>query len=157
MPIDKEDEMMLLQSILVAVDGGTQMGEVVDLAASVARTGGVGAVVHVLCVADVLAPALSALAPVTELTLDAAQGEAAAVVAGAVAQLDAAGIAAQGHIATGSSTQAIVGLAREQGCNLIVLGHRHMTLWRQLFDHSTCFDVLDLSPCPVLIATGGSV
>lgn len=144
-----------MQAILVAVDGGKQMAEVLDLALSMVAVRGGGATIHVLCVADSLAATLAALGPVSELTLEAADAQAADVVARALAHLEAAGATAQGHVVPGRSTEAIVEHARRFNCSLVVLGHRHMSLWRQIFDHSTCFDVLDHSPCPVLIATGG--
>jgi nucleotide-binding universal stress UspA family protein len=66
-----------------------------------------------------------------------------------------AGVAVQYLLAEGDPAHAIEQAAREQACDLIVMGTHGHTGLQRLFTRSTAEHVLRLAPCPVLISKEG--
>lgn len=77
-----------------------------------------------------------------------------AALATAVATLTAAGIRATSHVATGPPGKAIIDEARLISADLIIMGHRHLSMLGRFANPSIAFDVLERSDCPVLLDTG---
>lgn len=55
------------------------------------------------------------------------------------------------HLVWGSIPEQLVRLAQTQGCDLIVMGTRHLTGDKRLMTGRICNAVVATSPCPVLI------
>ena len=70
---------------------------------------------------------------------------------GAMRQLDAAGVKYQHHIGVGEPAETIVGYAREQRCDLIVMGARGMGAVSSLVLGSVATKVIHLATFPVLL------
>jgi nucleotide-binding universal stress UspA family protein len=69
----------------------------------------------------------------------------------ATGHAEQAGVAHTTHLVWGSIPEQLVRLARTQGCNLIVMGTRHLTGDKRLMTGRICNAVVATSPCPVLI------
>jgi nucleotide-binding universal stress UspA family protein len=52
----------------------------------------------------------------------------------------------------GEPERAIGNYAHEKDCNLIIMGHHHMSSFDRLVGNSVAYELLQSSPCPVLIA-----
>jgi nucleotide-binding universal stress UspA family protein len=79
------------------------------------------------------------------------EDQARAYLEGQVARLAAAGVAAEGRVASGEPAPSIVAVARESGADLIVMathGHREM---RHVIMGSVTEDVVRTGPVPVLL------
>jgi nucleotide-binding universal stress UspA family protein len=61
------------------------------------------------------------------------------------------GIRFDGSIVPGHAAQALARLARERGCDLIVVGHTGHSRLHHLFLGSTADRVVELATCPVLV------
>lgn len=143
----------MFQTLLVALDGDPQHARVLDLAAAIA---GPRSRLHLLCVLD------------PEFTLGADASEAdrieypqaarqrsrvEAVLAKALAELRERGVDAIAQIPSGEPGEVISEQARRLKCDLIVIGHRHLSRLERLFDSSVAQWTLDHAPCPVLVET----
>jgi len=73
-------------------------------------------------------------------------------VAEAVALLQQGGFASQGCMVAGQPVEAIVGKAQELQCELIIMGHRHLSRLGRLLDPSISAKVIDRVEVPVLVA-----
>lgn len=139
----------MYRNILVAVDGGKQSNDV--LAQAARQASAFGATVHVLCAADVIHTLEVALDQPTIDVMDRFATEAKAVVSEAIAELQKQGCASKGTVAPGSPAGTIIETATTLGCDLIVIGHRHLSWLSRLLEPSVCAAVLEGSPCPVLV------
>ncbi|MBK4999113.1 universal stress protein [Pseudomonas sp. S31] len=74
-----------------------------------------------------------------------------AAVADAVKALQAAGFTSQGCMVAGQPADAIVDKAQELGCELIIMGHRHLSRLGRLLDPSISAKVIDRVQVPVLV------
>jgi nucleotide-binding universal stress UspA family protein len=101
----------VIRRILVATDGSETAGQAVDRAVDVART--TGAALTVLSAGD--------------------EAVAAGVVQAEAARLAAAGVAVDTLVVAGDPAAAIVGTAREEGFDLVVVGNKGMTGPRRHF------------------------
>ncbi|BBH47998.1 universal stress protein [Pseudomonas sp. KU43P] len=72
-------------------------------------------------------------------------------VAEAVASLRQAGFASQGCMVAGQPVEVIVGKAQELSCELIIMGHRHLSRLGRLLDPSISAKVIDRVQVPVLV------
>ncbi|HVI52482.1 MAG TPA: universal stress protein [Candidatus Sulfotelmatobacter sp.] len=147
---------MNFKTILVAIDGGEQTTQVLDLALTLFRTES-GAKLHVVSVIDPLPAVSGGMAGATDLSVESLDVRAHDTVKTGTAYLSERGVAAEGHVAFGNSAQTIIHQAGVIGADLIVVGHRHLSFWERLFDSSTCASILEQAPCPVLVATETSV
>jgi nucleotide-binding universal stress UspA family protein len=101
----------VIRRILVATDGSETAGQAVDRAVDVART--TGAALTVLSAGE--------------------EAVAAGVVQAEAARLAAAGVAVDTLVVAGDPAAAIVGTAREEGFDLVVVGNKGMTGPRRHF------------------------
>ncbi len=144
--------------LLIAIDGSPQAEALLRLAISHALA--LDAAAEVICVID---PGYSLgdpdhRPPSADEQLDYPgpaheQEGAEQAVQAAVAQLRAGGVKAEGHVATGEPVEVICARARQLGCELIVLGHRHRQWFARLREGSVCHAVIEQAPCPVLVQT----
>ncbi|MFD2642124.1 universal stress protein [Pseudomonas japonica] len=61
-----------------------------------------------------------------------------------------------GSMVAKEPVEAIVDRARELGCELIVMGHRHLSRFGRLLDPSISAKVIDRVACPVLVGVAGA-
>jgi|GEM_PF-256000 len=61
-----------------------------------------------------------------------------------------------GGLATQEPVQAIVARAQELECELIVMGHRHLSRFGRLLDPSISAKVIDRVTCPVLVGAASA-
>lgn len=72
-------------------------------------------------------------------------------VANAVQALHGAGFACHGSLVAGQPVQAIIAKAEELECELIIMGHRHLSRLGRLLDPSISTKVIDRVQVPVLV------
>ncbi|MFJ4352543.1 universal stress protein [Pseudomonas sp. NPDC089428] len=72
-------------------------------------------------------------------------------VAEAVQLLQQAGFSSQGCMVAGQPVEAIVAKAQELNCELIIMGHRHLSRLGRLLDPSISAKVIDRVEVPVLV------
>lgn len=143
----------MFDTLLVALDGGPQHDRVLDLAATVA---GPRTRLHLLCVLDpeYALDADSSTADRIEYPEAARQrSRAEAVLADALAELRERGVDAIAHLPSGDPGDVISDQARQLRCDLIVIGHRHLSRLQRLFEPSIGQWTIDHAPCPVLVET----
>lgn len=73
----------------------------------------------------------------------------------AVATLREAGFQCQGCMVAAQPVEAIVDKTRELGCELIIMGHRHLSRLGRLLDPSISSKVIDRVQVPVLVCPAG--
>ncbi|HHA2861282.1 TPA: universal stress protein [Stenotrophomonas maltophilia] len=143
----------MFTTLLVALDGGPQHARVLDLAAAIA---GPRSRLHLLCVLD---PEFALAADASEADRieypEAARqrSRAEAVLAEALAELRERGVDAIAQIPSGDPGEVISEQARRLKCDLIVIGHRHLSRLKRLFEPSIGQWTIDHAPCPVLVET----
>ncbi|TEE80977.1 universal stress protein [Pseudomonas aeruginosa] len=111
----------MFHTLLVAIDGGPQTRRIAELARQAAAP---GARVHLLCAVD-----------------------AGYALPGRPTLLDYPPAAHECE----EARQVILGEARRLGCELIVIGHRHLGRLERLLDPSVGDRVIREAPCPVLV------
>jgi len=72
-------------------------------------------------------------------------------VAEAVRELQQAGFASQGCMVAGQPVDAIIAKAQELNCELVIMGHRHLSRLGRLLDPSISAKVIDRIEMPVLV------
>ncbi|MCC7633798.1 universal stress protein [Stenotrophomonas rhizophila] len=141
----------MFKHILVALDGGPQHAQVLALAGSLAtpRTR-----LHLVCVLDP-SYALDDDAPRSDTTeyraADDQRRQAVQLLDIALADLRERGIDAVARHPAGDPAEVLCAQARQHGCDLIVIGHRHLSRVERLFDRSVGQWTIDHAPCPVLV------
>ncbi|MCF7750298.1 universal stress protein [Bacillus subtilis subsp. subtilis] len=141
----------MFTTILVAIDGGPQHASVLALAASLAtpRTR-----LHLVCVLDP-SYALDDDAPRSDRTeyraADAQRHQAAQLLGEALDALRERGVDGVASHPAGEPAQVLCDYARQHGCDLIVIGHRHLSRMERLFERSVGQWTIDHAPCPVLV------
>jgi len=144
--------------LLVPLDGTLQSVNVVDLAKRVAAPG--EATVHLLCVLDpsyVLPPGSeNGIAP-DGLSYPAANTQtifARSVLATAADQLANRNLTVEQHLRAGNPpADVIIEQAGLLAAEIIVMGHHHLSRLRRWASPSISGEVIDRSPCPVLVET----
>ena len=81
------------------------------------------------------------------------RSRAEAVLAEALAELRERGVDAIAQIPSGDPGEVISEQARRLKCDLIVIGHRHLSRLERLFEPSIGQWTIDHAPCPVLVET----
>ncbi|ETW93658.1 MAG: hypothetical protein ETSY1_38270 [Candidatus Entotheonella factor] len=69
----------------------------------------------------------------------------------ATERAEQAGVAYTTYMAWGGIPEQLVHIAQTEGCDLIVMGTRHLTGDKRLMTGRICNAVLATSPCPVLV------
>ncbi|EIC83609.1 universal stress protein [Serratia sp. M24T3] len=144
--------------IIVAVDGSSQMPQVLALASQVAQYG--SPTVYVTCCIDEsYAFANKQEQPADVIEYPAATAEqdmATAVVTNALRKLSEAGIKAQGNLVIGSAGETLVEEAKSKNASVIIMGHRHLTAFGRMFSGSVSAEVVANAHCPVLVEVRGN-
>jgi nucleotide-binding universal stress UspA family protein len=142
--------------LLVPLDGSPQSECVVDLARRVAST---GATVHLLCVVDpsyLLPPRDDNSDQSDALVYPAAHAQtllAQSILTTAETRLASHGLAVEPHLCGGAPADVVIEQAKLLDADLIVMGHHHLSRLRRWANPSTSGEVIDRSPCAVLIET----
>lgn len=140
----------MFERILVAIDGTPQAQRLIATAAQLAGAGTPR--LEVVCVVD-RAFALPQPDVLDYPPAEHEQHEAQALVDAALAQLPAG--RATGRVLAGDPARAILREAERLGCDLIVIGHRHLGRIERLLDPSVGQRVIERAPCPVLVEVRG--
>lgn len=136
----------MFKRILLAIDGAAQSPRIIATAGELARCN--GAQVHVVCAVD-RAFAMPRQDALEYPPAEQEQHQAQALVDEAVVQLQPC--VASGAVVAGDPTRAILREAEKLGCDLIVIGHRHLGRIERLLDPSVGQRVIERAPCPVLV------
>ncbi|NIE76411.1 universal stress protein [Pantoea sp. Ap-967] len=142
-------------SVLIAIDASPSSNALLTLARRYCRPG--EHELHVLLAIDSTFAVHDKPAPYTAEELEEYPaaceeqrlGERA--VAEAVEQLRQAGFSSQGCMLAGQPVDAIVAKAQQLGCELIIMGHRHLSRLGRLLDPSISAKVIDQVGMPVLV------
>lgn len=141
----------MFTTLLVALDGGPQHAQVLALASALVTP---GARLHLLCVLDP-AYALDDAAPRDDQreypAAEAQRRRASDLLGSALDTLRARGVDALASHPAGEPAQVVCDYARQHGCDLIVIGHRHLSRLERLFEPSVGRWTIDHAPCPVLV------
>jgi nucleotide-binding universal stress UspA family protein len=138
----------MFSKILVAVNGTDQCKKVLQLVTSVA-TGMTQ--VHVICVIDLEYSAVTKAAREASPAAEKEQLRVEKILADAQHSLSTHNITSVPHIIEGIPEYAIPAYARDNQCDLIIMGHHHMTTYDRLTGNSVARVVLENAWCPVLI------
>lgn len=141
----------MFTTLLVALDGSPQHAQVLALASALVTP---GARLHLLCVLDP-AYALDDAAPRDDQreypAAEAQRRRASDLLGSALDTLRARGVDALASHPAGEPAQVVCDYARQHGCDLIVIGHRHLSRLERLFEPSVGRWTIDHAPCPVLV------
>lgn len=145
----------MFNTLLVAIDGGAQHDQVLALAASLATP---RSRLHLVCVLD----------PSYALDDDAPRGDrdeypaanaerlqAQQLLERALGALRERGIDGVASHPAGDPPAVLCDYARQHGCDVIVIGHRHLSRVERLFERSVGQWTIDHAPCPVLVEVRG--
>ena len=145
----------MFKTILVAIDGSDQSSKVLELASGVARSGATAGRLHLVCVVDpayAVADCETRFARQEYPAAASEQQHAEGLIATALDGLRQQGIECSATTPRGGNpAEAICEEASRIGSDLIVIGHRHLSLLGRLLDPSVGSRVLDGAPCPVLV------
>nr|WP_238485653.1 universal stress protein [Rahnella ecdela] len=144
--------------ILLAVDGSKQSPYVADLACQLAK-GQTSAVYVTCCIDESYALENNGDEPgeiVDYPPAEEEQNTARAVVAQAMVKLKQAGINARGNLIVGAAGEALVAEAARINASVIVIGHRQLSAFGRMMKGSVSADVIEGSPCPVLVEVRGN-
>lgn len=142
--------------VLIAIDASPAHRAILELAQRYCRPA--EQTLHVLLVIDPSFAVHAAPTGYTEQERDQypaaceEQRLAEQAVAQAVETLRAAGFECQGRTVPGVPVEAILDMARTLDCELIVMGHRHLSRLGRLLDPSVSAKVIDQGQWPVLVA-----
>ena len=141
--------------VLIAIDASPAATALLTLARSYCHPG--EHELHVLLAIDSTFAVHEQPAPYTTEELEQypaackEQHQADDAVAKAVGELQQAGFASQGCMIAGQPVEAIVAKALELNCELIIMGHRHLSRLGRLLDPSISAKVIDRVKVPVLV------
>jgi universal stress protein A len=139
-----------VRSILVATDFSSDADRAVAVAIDLARQ--YGAELHVAHALDLPTPLFNPYAvSVPDGLVAQARDEARRRLRGAVEKVERSGLAAKSHLTEAPAPSALADLARELGCQLIVMGTRGHTGLKHVLLGSVAERTLRLAPCSVLI------
>ncbi|WP_025753980.1 MULTISPECIES: universal stress protein [unclassified Pseudomonas] len=141
--------------VLIAIDASPASSALLTLARRYCRPG--EHELHVLLAIDSSFAVHEQPAPYTTEELEEypaaceEQQHADHAVAQAVRELQQAGFASQGCMVAGQPVEVIVAKAQEQNCELIIMGHRHLSRLGRMLDPSISAKVIDRVKVPVLV------
>lgn len=141
--------------VLIAIDASPASSALLTLARRYCRPG--EHELHVLLAIDSTFAVHEQPAPYTAEELEEypaaceEQQHADHAVAAAVRELQQADFTCQGCMVAGQPVDVIVAKAQELNCELIIMGHRHLTRLGRLLDPSISSKVIDQLQVPVLV------
>ena len=146
-------------SVLIAIDASPASSALLALARRYCRPG--HHELHVLLAIDSTFAVHEQPAPYTTEELEEypaaceEQQHADHAVTEAVRELQQAGFASRGCMVAGQPVDVIVTKAHELNCELIIMGHRHLSRLGRLLDPSISAKVFDQVKVPVLVGAAG--
>ncbi|NWL08447.1 universal stress protein [Pseudomonas hunanensis] len=146
-------------SVLIAIDASPASSALLALARRYCRPG--EHELHVLLAIDSTFAVHEQPAPYTTEELEEypaaceEQQHADHAVTEAVRELQQAGFASRGCMVAGQPVDVIVIKAHELNCELIIMGHRHLSRLGRLLDPSISAKVIDQVKVPVLVGAAG--
>jgi nucleotide-binding universal stress UspA family protein len=140
---------MLFEKILLAYNG-TAEGRAA-LLASEKLAEFADRQIHLLAVASMPSSMFLTEGFVPEELIETEKARMQAVLDEGLATLHASGLSAAGHLAVGEPVEEMSRLARELGCDLIVVGHRQSGGWARWWQGAVSRNLVDHAPCSVLI------
>jgi nucleotide-binding universal stress UspA family protein len=144
----------VFERILLSVDSSEDSDKAVAVVADLApRYGAQVLVVHGRDLRSVPPPGTSVPMPPVGVDLETEE-EAQAIVDAALEVLRKAGVEARGQVlsARGHIAEAILQAAQDADARFIVLGSRGMSRLHQIVIGSVAHKIVQLAPCPVLLA-----
>lgn len=109
--------------------------------------------IHLLAVAPIAATLFVAEGFVADIPQEEENERFAEVLKEGLAQLEARGVKAEGHLVTGDAVREISRLARELRVDLIVIGHtHHNSRLERWWKGSVGASLVEESPCSILVA-----
>jgi nucleotide-binding universal stress UspA family protein len=147
----------MFNTLLVPLDGSLQSPHVIDLASRVAAPG--TATIHLLCVVDpsyFLSSEDENGAASDGLDYPPAHEQTASaqsILDGAASRLKGRNLTVEQHICAGSPAETVIEQARLLNAEIVVMGHHHLSKLSRWANPSTCQEVIDQSPCAVLVET----
>jgi nucleotide-binding universal stress UspA family protein len=142
---------MMFSKILVAINGEAQSDKVLKLATKVAHESTLVHVVVVLAV-EFSAPDIESKDASPASCNEQLRSE--GIIEKAQRFLKVRNIECTAAVIPGDPERAISAYARNHGCDLIVMGHHHMSIFERLVGDSIAYEVLQNSPCPIMIEVG---
>jgi nucleotide-binding universal stress UspA family protein len=146
----------MYKQIVVGTDGSPRANVALDVAIELARL--TGATLHVVHAHSVTSAFQLATAPEVAIPLEAVQAsneaiqsEAQRVCNEAVEQAAAQGVTAEGHCVGGDAAEALLRVAEDTECDLLVVGNRGMTGVRRFMLGSVPNKLSHHSPASLLI------
>jgi nucleotide-binding universal stress UspA family protein len=146
----------MYKRIVVGTDGSASANIAVDAAIELARV--TGATLHIVNAHRVTNPFQLASTPEVTVPIDAIvasneaiQAEAGRVCDQAVERAGAAGVAAEGHCVAGDAAEALLKVAEDTECDLLVVGNRGMSGVRRFMLGSVPNKLSHHSPSSLLI------
>ena len=146
-------------NVLIAIDASSTCTALLDLARRYCRPEHHR--LHVLLAIDSTFAVHDRLAPIRQdeqeeypaACDEQRQGDTA--VLAAVQALRDSGFECEGKLVAAEPVDAIVGQARALECELIIMGHRHLSRFGRLLDPSISAKVIDKVECAVLVGAAG--
>ncbi|QXI34531.1 universal stress protein [Pseudomonas promysalinigenes] len=141
--------------VLIAIDASPACAALLTLASRYCRPG--DHELHVLLAIDTTFAVHDKPAPYTAQELEEypaaceEQRHGERAVAEAVQHLQQAGFSSQGYLVARQPVEAIVAKAQALNCELIIMGHRHLSRLGRLLDPSISAKVIDRVEVPVLV------
>lgn len=144
----------MLETILVAVDSSAQHAAILDQAAELAIA--FGTRVHVVSVADSVSKGTVPMVYPSGELVRSLNREVDDVLTAACTRLSDKGVPCRTHALSGQVVREIVDLALRIKADMIVIGHRHLSWMQRLLENSVGRNLLDQSPCNVLVVIEGA-
>jgi nucleotide-binding universal stress UspA family protein len=138
----------MFNTVLIAINGTAQCDKVLELAA---RLNHDGLHLHYVCVIAAEYRASSSRDKEESPAAGREQARVERIMEDAHRFLAQRNITATGTILSGIPERSIPAYARDLHCDLIILGHHHLSTLERLVGNSVAYQVLEDAPCPVLI------
>jgi len=142
--------MLMFEKILVATGGSpwsnNAVGTAVQLAAELKRE---VLIAHIL--EDDPQYGQPDLDPTEPQVKEQMEATGRSILQQATKRAEQAGVTYTAHLVWGGIPEQLVQIARTEGCNLVIMGTRHLSGDKRLMTGRICNAVLATSPCPVLI------
>ncbi|MEJ0052046.1 MAG: universal stress protein [Methylovirgula sp.] len=145
----------MFRKILVGIDGSQRTQGVLEVAQQMARS--CGATIELLTAVDpayALAETDGKPSHNDEIDYPAAAIEQEgidAVMNTTLARLRAEGFTVEGTVAAGAPIDLILQTAKTKQCDLVILGHRHLSWFGKFTERSVSAGVLEAATVPVLV------
>jgi nucleotide-binding universal stress UspA family protein len=138
----------MFKNLLVAINGTAQCDKVMELAASLEHD---NMHVHYVCVIATEYWAPNQASKEASPAAEREQARVERIMEDARCYWMHRKINATGMVITGTPERSIPSYAEDNQCDLIIMGHHHLSTFERLVGNSVAYQVLENAPCPVLI------